>query len=196
MSKIIGICGSPNGKKSTTLFALQKALEACANAGFETELIELCQYKIAGCIDCSTCKKELNCSQKDDFTEQLIPILADASVSGFIFASPVYFGGITGQLKTFLDRTVMFRRNGFLFANKVAGALTVGRSRHGGQELAAMDVIHAALIHGMVVVSDAAPTSHFGANLWSGIPEGLESDAVGIETAINLGINVARHAGK
>lgn len=196
MKKIIGICGSPNKEKSTTLFALKKALEVCASEGFQTELIELSQFRFGGCIDCGACKKKLTCSQKDDFKEQLIPILSDPDISGFIFASPVYFGGVTGQMKTFIDRAVIFRRNGFLFANKVAGALTVGRSRNGGQELASFDIVRAALIHGMVVVPDAAPTSHFGANLWSGHAEGIEGDATGLDTAVNLGVNMARHAAK
>ena len=196
MTKIIGVCGSPNKTKSTTLFALNKALEICAKEGFDTDVIELSQYKFGGCIDCGACKKKLTCSQKDDFKEHLIPKLSDPDVAGIIFASPVYFGGVTGQMKTFIDRAVIFRRNGFLFANKVAGALTVGRSRNGGQELSALDIVKAALIHGMVVVPDAAPTSHFGANLWSGHPDGIEEDETGIATAVNLGINMARHAKK
>ncbi len=121
MSKIIGVCGSPKGAKSTTLFALQKALLVCAEEGFDTELIPLGEYRYSGCIDCGACRKKLTCSQKDDFTARLIPKLDDPAISGFIFASPVYFGGITGQLKAFLDRAVTFRRNGFRFADKVAG---------------------------------------------------------------------------
>ena len=196
MKKILGICGSPNKENSTTLFALRKALDVCANEGFDTEIIELSKYRFGGCIDCGACKKKLTCSQKDDFKEQLIPKLSDPAIAGIIFASPVYFGGVTGQMKSFIDRAVIFRRNGFLFANKVAGALTVGRSRNGGQELASLDVIKAALIHGMVVVPDAAPTSHFGANLWSGHADGIEGDSSGQDTAVNLGINMARHAAK
>ncbi|MBN2341313.1 MAG: flavodoxin family protein [Deltaproteobacteria bacterium] len=196
MKKILGICGSPNGEKSTTLFALRKTLEECSAKGFETEIIQLSQYSFGGCVDCGACRKKLTCSQKDDFTEKLISKLNDPDIAGFVFASPVYFGGITGQLKSFLDRAVIFRRNGFLFANKIAGALTVGRSRNGGQELAAMDIIKSALIHGMAVVSDAAPTSHFGGNLWSGHPDSITGDDSGIETARNLGINMAYHAAR
>jgi multimeric flavodoxin WrbA len=122
--------------------------------------------------------------------------LKDPEISGIIFASPVYFGGVTGQMKSFIDRAVIFRRNGFLFADKVAGALTVGHSRNGGQELSTLDIVKAALIHGMVVVPDAAPTCHFGANLWSGHPNTIEGDDVGIATATNLGKNMARHAKK
>ena len=194
MTKIIGVCGSPKKNKSTTLFALNKAMEVCAGEGFETEIIELATLDFNGCKDCGACKKKLACSQKDDFSEQIIPKLQDPNIAGIIFASPVYFGGITSQMKAFIDRAVIFRRNGFLFADKVAGALTVGHSRNGGQELTAMDIVKAALIHGMVVVPDAAPTSHFGANLWSGHPDTIENDQAGIATAVNLAKNMARHA--
>ncbi len=194
MTKILGICGSPKKKNSTTHFALQKALEACAEEGFDTEIIALSQYTFGGCQDCGACRKKLSCSQKDDFTEQLIPKLDAPEVSGIIFASPVYFGGITGQLKSFIDRTVIFRRNGFRFADKVAGALTVGHARNGGQELSALEIAKAAMVHGMVVVPDAAPSSHFGANLWSGHPDAVEGDQAGIATAVNLGKNMAKHA--
>ena len=178
------------------MFALKKALDVCAGDGFDTDIIELSNYKFGGCIDCGACRKKLTCSQNDDFKEHLIPKLSDPEIAGIIFASPVYFGGITGQLKTFIDRAVIFRRNGFMFANKVAGALTVGHSRHGGQELSALDIVKAALIHGMVVVPDASPTSHFGGNLWSGHQGGIEEDEAGIATATNLGVNMARHAKK
>lgn len=196
MSKILGICGSPNKEKSTTLFALKKTLEVCAQAGFETEIIELANFSFGGCIDCGGCRKKVTCTQKDDFTAKLIPILQDEAVSGIVFASPVYFGGVTSQMKAFMDRCVVFRRNGFIFGNKVAGALTVGGSRNGGQELAAMDIVKNALIQGMVVVPDAAPTSHFGANLWSRHPGTIEKDDGGIQGAINLGVNMAHHAGR
>jgi multimeric flavodoxin WrbA len=56
------------------------------------------------------------------------------------------------QLKAFFDRAVSFRRNGFRWENLISGALSVGRSRHGGQELTLFDIHRAALINGMIVV--------------------------------------------
>lgn len=194
--KIIGICGSPKKKDSTTLFSLKKAMEECAAEGFETEIINLAEYTFNGCGDCGYCKEKLGCSQKDDFTTEILPKLNDPSIKGMILASPVYFGGVTSQMKAFMDRSVPFRRNGYMFADMVAGALTVGRSRNGGQELAAMDIVKNCMIQGMTVVPDGIPTSHFGANLWSGKPEGIETDEIGIQTAVNLGKRVAQTAKK
>jgi hypothetical protein len=54
-----------------------------------------------------------------------------------------------------------------------------------------MDIVKNCLIHGMIVVPDAPPTSHFGGMLWSGIPDGIDRDEMGIKTAVNLGKKVA-----
>lgn len=194
--KVVGICGSPKGEKSTTLFGLKKALAAAEEKGVETALIDLSEYEFHGCRDCGACYKGILCSQSDDFTNKIIPTLNDEEIKGFIFASPVYFGGMTSQLKAFFDRAVSFRRNGFRWENCVAGALSVGRSRHGGQELTEMEILRSALIYGMVAVPDASPTSHFGGNLWSGHPDGIEADEHGIKTAVNLGKKVAEIAQK
>jgi len=190
--KIIGISASPKKKDSTTLFALEQAIQVCKYEGIDTEIIDLSQYSFNGCIDCGMCRGKLTCSQNDDFKNKILPILDNKDIKGMIFASPVYFGGVSSQMKAFMDRSVMFRRNGFAFENIVAGAITVGRSRHGGQELAAMDIIKNALIQGMIVVPDASPTSHFGGNLWSGYPDKINKDDVGIKSAINLGKNIIK----
>lgn len=189
--KVLGICGSPRGVKSTSRFALEKALEAVKESGLNVTLLDLSEYTFSGCIDCGVCRKRLDCSIDDDFKQSILPVLKDPAVKGMIYATPVYFGGVTWLMKAFLDRSLPFRRNGFMFAHRVAGVLTVGKSRHGGQELAALDLVKNCLIHGMVVVPDCPPTSHFGGLLWSGHPDGIENDAVGIETAANLGKRVA-----
>lgn len=188
--KVVGICGSPKKEGSTTLIGLKKALEEVKKQGIDTEIIELSKYTMTGCDACGDCKKTGYCSINDDFTSKIWNILDDPEVKGFVFASPVYFGGITSQMKTFIDRCVVFRRRGFDWENKVAGALTIGNSRNGGQELAAMDIITFAMIHGMVIVPDASPTSHFGAILHAGCEGGVESDDIGNQTAVNLGKKV------
>jgi multimeric flavodoxin WrbA len=189
--KILGVCASPKKKNSTTFFGLQKAIAAAKSAGVKTQILNLAQYNFKGCRDCGLCRDKLDCSQNDDFREEILPLLKNPEIKGMILASPVYFGGLTSLMKAFLDRTVSFRRNGFIFENIVAGALTVGKSRNGGQELTAMDIVKYCLIHNMIMVSDASPTSHFGAMLWSGHTDGIENDSTGIETAENIGKKVA-----
>lgn len=189
--KVIGICGSPKKEGSTTLVGLKRAMAEVAKQGFDTEIVELSQYKMDGCDACGDCKKTGYCSINDDFSSKVFGILNDPEVKGFIFASPVYFGGITSQMKTLIDRCVVFRRRGFEWENKIAGVLTIGNSRNGGQELTAMDLVAFAMIHGMVIVPDASPTSHFGGILHAGCEGGVENDLIGLQTSENLGKKVA-----
>ncbi|ERP31190.1 multimeric flavodoxin WrbA [Chitinivibrio alkaliphilus ACht1] len=168
-----------------------------ADAGIQTEILPLADYTFSGCVDCGYCSglDVPNCSQDDSYTNEFLPRMVDTDVVGYVFASPVYFGGMSSQLKAFFDRSVVFRRTGFRWENLLAGALSVGRSRHGGQELTEMEILRSALIHGMIALSDAAPTAHFGANLWSGYPAGIREDSAGIRTAENLGkkmVSIAR----
>lgn len=193
--KVLGICASPR-KGQNTFKALQTSLAAAAETpGIETELIEIADLKFGGCIACGQCVKELTCSQDDDFTA-LLPRLAADDVAGVIVASPVYFGGMTGQCKSFLDRCVPLRRNGFLWANKVGGAMAVGGVRNGGQELTIQSIHAAMLVWDMVVVSEGQPTAHFGATGFSGQKGGIEADEFGLATATNLGRRVGSLAAK
>jgi len=194
--KIVGISCSPRKGKSTT-YALDVCLQAVKETvpDVETMLIELSDMKMNGCVACGKCMKVLECSQEDDFTK-MIPILSDPELAGLVVATPVYFGSMTSQCKAFLDRCVMFRRNGFLLRDKVGGVIAVGGVRNGGQELAIQAVQAAMLVQDMVVVSEGRPTSHYGATLWSGHPDGIEKDTFGLETARNLGKRVAEVAAR
>ena len=194
--KIVGISCSPRKGKSTK-YALDVCLQAVKEMvpDIETLLIELSEMKMNGCLSCGKCMKVLECSQEDDFIK-MIPILSDSELAGLVVATPVYFGSMTSQCKAFLDRCVMFRRNGFLLRNKVGGVIAVGGVRNGGQELAIQSVQAAMLVQDMVVVSEGRPTSHYGATLWSGHPDGIEKDTFGLETARNLGKRVAEVAVK
>jgi multimeric flavodoxin WrbA len=194
--KIVGISCSPRKGKSTKV-ALEICLQAVRESvpRSETTLIELSEMKINGCIACGKCMKVLECSQEDDFVK-MIPILSDSELAGLVVATPVYFGSMTSQCKAFLDRCVMFRRNGFLLRDKVGGVIAVGGFRNGGQELTIQAVQAAMLVQDMIVVSEGKPTSHYGATLWSGHPEGIEKDTFGLETARSLGKRVAEVAAK
>lgn len=193
--KIIGVSASARKKKSTH-FLLEQCLNEISSTtdasgkNIETELIDLAPLKFNGCIACDTCKKGVTCSQEDDYQE-IIPKLADPEVAGIIVATPVYMGCMSSQAKAFLDRTVLFRRNGFMFKNKLGGVITVGGSRNGGQELTIQAVHAAMMIHDMIIVGDG---DHFGGAAWGNHPDGYESDATGIATAKNLGKRMAEVA--
>ena len=191
--KILGICCSPRPEQSTF-----KAMQACLAAAsqqdgdIETVLLELAGRDLRPCLACGHCKTELACPIDDDFGT-LIPILADPEVAGMIIGTPVYFGMMTAQCKALIDRCVMFRRNGWLFRNRVGGVLAVGGVRNGGQELTIQAVQAAMMCHDMICVSDGQPTAHFGATLFSG-GGSVEADDFGLQTACHLGRRVAEVA--
>ncbi len=192
--KIIGVSCSPR-KGKTTRVSLDNCIRAITEnfPEIQTEIIDLAGMDLKGCVACGGCAKILECRQKDDFNG-IIPILEDPGVGGLIVATPVYLGTMSSQCKAFLDRTVMFRRNGFLFRDMVGGVLAVGGFRNGGQEAAVLHVQSAMLVHDMILVGDGKPGSHFGGTLWSGHPEGVENDGPGLNTARNLGQRVAQVA--
>ena len=186
--KIIGISASPR-KNQSTRYALEQCFAEitltgeAAGKSIAVEIIDLADLKFNGCISCDACKKDLLCTQKDDF-QKLIPKLADPEVVGIIIASPVYMGCMTSQAKAFIDRSVLFRRNGFMFKNRIGGAIAVGGSRNGGQELT-IQAIHAGMmIHDMIIIGN---DNHFGGTVWGNHPDGYKADATGITTAKNLG---------
>jgi multimeric flavodoxin WrbA len=190
--KIIGIATSPR-KEQTTYQALKLALEAAAGVddSIETELIDLAGIHIHPCQACNLCKTGVKCSIDDDFTK-LLSKFEDDEIGGVIVASPVYMGSMSAVCKCFLDRSVIFRRNGFMWKDVVGGAIALGHSRNGGQELTISAIHHTMQIHDMVIVSDGAPTAHFGGTMWT--HDGVANDAFGISTTTGLGKRVAELA--
>jgi multimeric flavodoxin WrbA len=188
--KIIGINCSPRKGQTT-----QKSLEACFKAvhnesgDIKTDIIEIADLDVRGCLGCDYCRKQLKCKQEDDFNS-LIPVLSDEEVAGIIIATPVYLGTMTSQCKAFLDRTVVLARNGSLLRNKVGGVLAVGGVRNGGQELTIQAVQAAMFCHDMVCVGGGTKAAHFGAALVSNEQKGIECDEIGLETARDIGRRV------
>ena len=71
------------------------------DAGHEVEFINLKDKDIRYCLGCSSCQKIFKCVQKDDMAE-LLKKVKNSDV--LVFATPIYFYEMSGQLKTFLDR--------------------------------------------------------------------------------------------
>lgn len=102
---ILAINGSPR-KTWNTATLLQKALEGAASQGVETELIHLYDLSFKGCVSCFSCKTTGGesygrCAVKDD----LMPILRKIpEVDALVLGSPIYFGSVTGEMQSFLER--------------------------------------------------------------------------------------------
>lgn len=103
--KVIGLNGSPR-KTWNTATLLHKALEGAVSQGSQTELIHLYDFTFKGCISCFACKEKGGesygrCAVRDELTP-LLDRLPDADA--IIFASPVYIGTETAQMRAFLER--------------------------------------------------------------------------------------------
>jgi len=77
---------------------------------------------------------------------------------GIILGSPTYYGQMAAEMKKFLDLSVRFHGR---LAGKVGGAFTTAGGMHCGAETALLSMLEALMIHGMVVVGDAA-YFHYG----------------------------------
>jgi len=98
--KVLGIAGSPRRGGNTDLL-LDEALRGAKEAGAEVEKIYVRDYKITPCTECNGCFKEGKCVIKDEMDE-VYPKLLEAD--RIIFASPMFFMGVTGWAKALIDR--------------------------------------------------------------------------------------------
>ncbi len=96
----VGIAGSPRRKGNSTSL-LKAYLEGTASVGFETQIVYLYDFVYRGCLACDCCVKGKNCPVKDDLS-QVFPLLQKAHI--WAMASPIYYDGVSGQLKAFFDR--------------------------------------------------------------------------------------------
>lgn len=183
--KVLGICGS-HRKESTTMFFLNKALGVCEKAGFETEVVTLHDKEIKPCAVCDLCKTRYDCSIKDDMAGIRHRM---ESADAIIIASPAYFASVSGKTKNMFDRSLPLRRNGFRLRNKIGGAISVGASRNGGQELVCRQIQAWFGLQEMIAVTDKG-TAHFGGIGWVPRGKAAEEDKTGIETCENLGLKI------
>ncbi len=110
MSKIVILTGSP--RKCGNTDTLAQAFADGAKLNNEVEIISVTDYKVNSCIGCNSCFSRENneCFQQDDM-QYIYPKLADADM--IAVASPVYFYGISAQLKAVIDRLHTPMRNNF-----------------------------------------------------------------------------------
>ncbi|WP_457567045.1 flavodoxin family protein [Desulfurobacterium sp.] len=183
--KVLAINGSH--RKGSTLELLKIVLDEI-DSSIEKEIVSLSDYEIGYCKLCGACKKNGGtCILKDGFQE-LAEKMTAADI--IVVGSPVYFGSITGKLKSLFDRSRALRVSWSL-KNKFCGALAVGATIHGGQEHTIQAIHSWALIHGMLVFGDTSPTAHFGCAAVASQKDGkFEFNKGGIETAKSLGRHI------
>jgi len=101
--KILILNGSPRktGKVSQILHIMERRLQT---DGFETEFVEVNSLDFKCCIGCMKCRGKGSCILPEDDAHLIGTLLK--SCAAVIVGSPVYWGNITGRLKSLLDRQV------------------------------------------------------------------------------------------
>ena len=99
--KILLISGSPH-QEGTTSILVKTFTKGAENSGHEVYHFNAGQKEVHPCIACERCHSAVSaCVFRDDFDEMRDKLIeADAVV----FASPIYYYGLTAQLKAVIDR--------------------------------------------------------------------------------------------
>jgi multimeric flavodoxin WrbA len=123
--KVIAFNGSPNSN-GVSAHGVSIMTAELNKEGIETETIQIGNQKIQGCLACRKCRELKRCVVANDPVNECFEKMQKAD--GIILASPVYYGGIAGTYKSFLDRLFFPGAN---MKYKV-GAVVVSVRRAGG----------------------------------------------------------------
>ena len=104
---ILILSGSPRKDGNTDL--LVDAFARGASEHHHVEIVAVRDYNVNPCLGCNTCFKTNGiCAQKDDMPAIYEKMMVSTNHLGqtdmLVIASPVYFYGISAQLKTVIDR--------------------------------------------------------------------------------------------
>lgn len=103
--KICIVNGSPRRNWNTEKMC-QSFADGANDNGVEVEVINLYDIDYKGCRSCFACKlRDGKNYGKCAYPDGLKDILHNVSMAdGLVFASPVYFGEVTGSMKSFCER--------------------------------------------------------------------------------------------
>ena len=102
---VVALNGSPHEGFGNTSQMLAMLGGGLAQEGFDLEEICLSRHHIEYCVGCALCLEHGACWIRDDHKGLMKKLLEADAV---ILASPVYFRNVTGQMKTFLDRSLCY----------------------------------------------------------------------------------------
>jgi multimeric flavodoxin WrbA len=123
MNKVLGISGSPRRNGNTELL-LKELLNGAEASGLETELIILGELSISPCTSCDSCQKDGQCVINDDMQLMYGKLLEADYV---VFASPVYFKGVSAQMKALIDRCQALWSRKYILKQKLVSPDRPGR---------------------------------------------------------------------
>jgi multimeric flavodoxin WrbA len=181
--KAVLVNGSPktNGNTYYMLSVVAKELEA---RGISTQIIQAGGRDIHGCIACEACRKNNTprCAFNDDIINEALEAIENADA--LVLGSPVYFGGLTAQMKAFIDRVGYVGRPHKLLKGKVCASVAV--ARRNGALVAFNSMNNLFTISEAIIVS----SSYWNQGM-ARQPGDAAKDEEGINTMKTLGQNMA-----
>lgn len=176
--KVLMVNGSPK-PKGCVATAFSILAEELAAEGIESEVVQVGNKDVRGCIACMRCR-ELGKCDFDDVVNQTAPKLAEAD--GVIIGSPVYFGNPNGTVLSFMQR--------LLYSSGVDVRMKVGASvvscRRGGNSATFEALNQFFGISGMPTV----PSTYWN-DVHGYTADDVYADEEGVQTMRNLARNMA-----
>ena len=176
--KVLLINGSPR-HAGNTFIALSEVAGALEAEGVRTQIVQLGNKPVRGCIACGKCADLGRCVFDDPLYDEVRVALRDAD--GLVVGSPVYYAGPNGSLCALLDR--VFYSCSELLAYKPAAAVVV--CRRGGASAAFDRLNKYFTISGMPVAS-----SQYWNSIHGRTPGEAEKDEEGKQTMRTLAANM------
>jgi len=177
--KVLLLNGSPNanGCTYTSLMEIAGELE---KAGIATEIFQTGKKPISGCIACGGCWKTRKCVFGDDGVNEFVAKVKE--VDGVVFGTPVHFAGMSGAMKSFMDRAFYFGSEHF--SGKPAAVVT--SVRRGGATATLDGLLKYPAFGEMPIVS-----GRYWNIIHGNTPEQLLQDEEGMQNLRFVGRNMA-----
>jgi multimeric flavodoxin WrbA len=153
--------------------------EELTKEGIDFEIIHVGNRNIRGCMDCRKCRELKRCVFSDDAVNECFEKIQKAD--GLVLGSPVYYGGVAGTFKSFLDRLFF---PGPDMRYKV-GAVVASLRRSGG-----INTYHQLNNYLNLAQMIITPTVYWDV-IHGNTPEELDEDEEGLQIMRILGKNMA-----
>ena len=176
--RVLIINGSPRPKGNTSI-AINEMVKVFEADGIETEVAQIGNKDIRGCIACGTCFSKGKCVF-DDVVNELAPKFEAAD--GLVIASPVYYASANATLIACLDR--LFYSSQFDKTMKVGASVVV--ARRGGCSSTFDELNKYFMMNNMPVASSQYWNSVHGREAGQ-----AEQDLEGLQTMRTLARNMA-----
>ena len=175
--KVLLINGSPR-KGSNTLIGLKEMEKVFNEKGVETEIINIGNKDIRGCIACNKCSEIGECVF-DDIVNEVAPKFENAD--GLVIGTPVYYAAPNATAEAFMQR--LFYSTHFDKTMKVGASIVCARR---GGCTSTFDVMNKFFsISGMPIA-----TSQYWNMIHGCAPEEAGQDEEGLQTVRTLARNM------